>query len=811
MRIQLHTILCLVLMAAIASCSTTSGLPEDEYLYTGIKSIKVDDAKGTDEEAVAMAEVEGALAYAPNNSLFGSSTTRFPLPVGLWVYNYMDGKEVKGIKKWFYNTFAATPKTVTSAAPDMRAKIATNILQNYGYFQGNVDYRLIPDKRNPRKQKIAYDVHLGNAYVFDSINYAFEDVQDSVVKASEGQRFINRGKQFSVVDLQNEKSRIVKEFHDNGFYYYRPDYIEYFADSINSPGEVKLLVVPGANTPVIANRQWKFGRISAFIRNSTNIRSTSSASRTATSASAGSQTATGTSSATSSSASRTGNASRGIVYDDTINYRRLTLAYQGKKIPVKSRIMFRNFRFWTGRLYNESKVAQTLKELRNMNVFSNVQFSFTPHDTTDTCTVLDVRLDATMEKKISAELDFNFTQKSNSQIGPDASLTFSKLNAFHNSETLALTLFGSYYWQTKGRSKEKVNNLDTYEWGTELSLSYPWLAMPGFLKRRFLYPTSTKFSLSFQRSNIAKACRLNRMSFATDYNFQTSKYIRHTFTPLRVEWQDIRSLSIDSVGNNQLQSVILLLLSDDFIPSMQYSFTYDNSIDDHRFVSTNFMASVKEAGNIVNGIYHVCGKGYNTLDKHLFGSTFSQFIKAHVELRNKFHITQNVSVATRLLTGVQKAYGNSDFVPISEWYYSGGANSVRAFAPRSIGPGAVRYEKGDFYLIHGGDFRFEANAELRFPIFGDLNGALFVDAGNVWNLESVEGDTEGVLNGRTFFKELALGTGFGFRYDLQFLVLRLDLGVAIHAPYDTGKKGYYNINRFFKDGTTINFAVGYPF
>lgn len=762
-------------MTVLVSCSTTSGLPEDEYLYTGIKAIKVDDSQDTDEEAIAMTEVEAALDYAPNNSLFGSSYMRFPLPVGLWIYNSMEGQELKGLKKWFFNTFGATPKTITSAAPDMRSKIATNILQNYGYFQGNVDYELITNKRNPRKQKVRYDVHLGRAYLMDSIRYAFQGVQDSIVTATKEERYIARDKQFSVVDLQSERSRLVSQFHNNGFYFYRPDYIEYYADSVNEPGKVKLLVAPSKSVPDIANRQWKFGRVSAFVRNS-------------------------------------GTTGRNFGYSDTVYYRRLNYAYQGKRIPVKSRIMFRNFRFWTGRMYDESRVAQTLTELRNMNIFSNVQFAFTPHDTTDTCSVLDVRLDATLEKKMNLELDFNFTQRSNSQIGPDASLTFSKLNAFHYGETLALTLRGSYYWQTKNRSSEKVNNLDTYQWGVDLSLSYPWLAMPGFLKRRFLFPTSTKFEMSMQRTNIAKACRLNQISFGADYHFQTSKYIKHTFTPLRVELTNIREINREKFTEESWSSIERIYLSENFAPSIQYTFTYDNSIDAHRIVSTNFTGTIKEGGNIINSIYALCGRGFNVESKKLFGLKYNQFVKVRLELRNNFRISQKSSVATRLLAGGMKAYGNSTYAPIAERFYSGGANSIRAFAARSIGPGHLPSTKTDLYLTHGGDIRFEANAEYRFPIFGNLNGALFVDAGNVWDTDDIKADIdEGRFTTKGLLNEIALGTGFGFRYDLEFLVLRLDFGVALHAPYDTGKKGYYNLHKFFKDGTTINFAVGYPF
>lgn len=781
----------------LAACSTTSNLPEDEYLYTGIKEIKIDGKTGTLAEQTVLEEVEGALAYAPNNSLFGSSSMRTPFPVGLWVYNSMGGKEHKGISKWFFNVFAATPRTIGMAAPLTRTKVAQNVLQNYGYFQGKIDYRLIQGK-NPRTQKIAYDIHLGQAYQYDSIRYDFPEDKDSIIQASAENSFIGKGKQFSVADLLSEKSRLASEFHNNGYYYYRPDYINYLADTVSNRGKVTLLVAQDKDVPEKAAHTWKYGFVSAYIRKSTSTIGNRQ---------------------TQNGRQGTGTTNRQGTYDDTLFMKRLTLAYQGKVVPIKPRVMFRNFKFWTGRTYSEERVSNTVTALGNMGIFTGVNFTFTPHDTTDTCSILDVRLETTMDKLIDSEVELNFSQKSNSQIGPDAAITFSRRNAFRYGETFSVKLRGAYFWQTRNRSRD-ANEMDTYQWGTDVSLSYPWTVFPTLADKITKYPTSTKFGTSFTRENVAGFYRINRMSVGVDYKYQTSKYETHTFTPIQITLSDLRHLSGDYDTNQN--ATVMGYLTDEYIPAIQYAYTFDNSSNKALGVTTNFSATVKESGNLISGVQTVFGKSFNTKHKGFGFDDYSQFLKATFELRNKFKLTQRSCVATRALLGMLYSYGNSESTPASEWYYIGGANSVRAFGARTLGAGATPYPYGgrDVYLYHGGDMRVEANAEYRFPLFGDVYGAFFVDAGNVWRLQDTQSSTGAVQNDQSYvtkfsfsnlLDQMALGTGLGFRYDMEFLVLRFDVGVAIHAPYETGKSGYYNIPRFFADGVAFHFAVGYPF
>lgn len=828
----------------LTGCSTTSNLPEDEVLYTGIKSIDVHDKTGSYSESVVLDEVNAALAYAPNASLMGSSFVRSPLPIGLWIYNAYADNHSSVFKKWLFNSFGSTPITISHVSPLTRTKVATNLLQNYGYFNGWVDYNIVK-QRNPRKQKISYDIHLGDAYLFDSISYSFPAIEDSIIRATQSESLIKEGGQFSTFDLTNEKTRLVDAFHDNGFYYYRPDYINFLADTVNHPKYVSLRVEQDKETPARAQRQYYIGNVSAYIRKSTSltsarsttVRRDSTMTRNDSSATHGTQTL-------APSLRPSAGSGRGVQYTDSLVLSDLKIVYQGDRMPIKPRVMFKNFKFWKGRMFNQSKVNQTITNLHNMNIFSSVRMTFTPRNNntlndslssinsplyslhTLPSDTLDVRLDATLDKLIETELDFNITQKSNSQVGPHLGLTFSKRNAFHHGETLSVGLKTSYEWQTLTQytpsvdeDTESKRRVDSYEAGIKASISYPWIAFPWLNKKVYRMPTSSVFSLEVDHIRRSSYFRTISSEIEAKYGFQTGNSWSHEFVPISAAYRNLLDISTEMEVLINTNSFIKASMQEQLIPAMRYTLAYDNSWKPGKRNTTHFELYVKEASNFLNLVNSALGFDYNQQNKKLLQTPYSQFLKVQATLKNHFRLTKSTEIATRLQAGMVWSYGNSYAAPYSEMYYVGGANSIRAFAARSIGPGRFRDHMGiGSYFYQTGDFKLEANAEYRFPIAGSLNGALFVDAGNVWIMHPEPNDDS--LTESPFFgegltlkdlpKEIALGTGFGLRYDLQFLVLRLDCGIAIHAPYATRKTGYYNIPKF-SDGLGIHFAVGYPF
>ena len=350
--------------------------------------------------------------------------------------------------------------------------------------------------------------------------------------------------------------------------------------------------------------------------------------------------------------------------------------------------------------------------------------------------------------------------------------------------------------------------------------------------------------LGYQYENIAGGYGVHKVSGSFTYFFhsQNNPYITHAFTPFSLSVVLMKA-ETDSLLDKAAEypQLIKVIAGDEFVPSIAYNFIYDD-YRAKRAVNTYLNLGVKESGNLINALYCLAGHKWDEMDKPLGSITFNQFVKVHAELRNKFNLTDQVSIATRLYAGANIPLGNSFFAPLSEAFYTGGPNSLRAASPYAYGPGNFYSAKYNQNFFHSGDVKLEANFELRFPIVWKLYGAAFVDAGNVWNwystvdlfkaagmedymerLQIPETLHDGIINNPDFAKQIALGTGAGLRLDMDGLVVRLDLGVGIHAPYQTFKyakdgqpdpnhpiHSYYNIPSGW-DAIRINFGIGYPF
>ena len=315
----------------------------------------------------------------------------------------------------------------------------------------------------------------------------------------------------------------------------------------------------------------------------------------------------------------------------------------------------------------------------------------------------------------------------------------------------------------------------------------------------FLFESSSGVNLP--RRLVIKASQngVDWQTIHTTANFQTLE------SAARVELTESFDKTMDE------NPAIAMSFRNQFVPSINYTYTFDKTYGatgNRRFYWQN---SVTSAGNLLSGILRAFGQRQ---PQTLFGNRFSQFVKEVSEVKFYHRLgRRNNWLATRFLVGVGYAYGNSEVMPYSEQFYIGGANSIRAFTIRSLGPGSYRPPADDRngYLDQTGDFKLEANVEYRFGIMGRLNGAVFLDAGNIWLLKSDPKRPGAELKWKGLLDEIALGTGFGLRYDISYLVIRADLGIGLHTPYpNPDKKGYYNISSF-KDGLGFHLAIGYPF
>ncbi len=765
------------LLLLFTGCSTTKNLPEGEVLYTGIKDIEVADPQQSTAYDEAMQEIESALSYPPNNSLFGSSKIRFPLPVGLWIYNAFVNKK-GAVGKWIFNRFAAKPVFISTVNPEVRTAVAGNLLRENGYFDGTASFDTITDKKNPRKAKISYSLEMNHGYAYDSIRYMrMRHFADTLIQATLDETVLHKDDQFNVVKLEAERQRISNLLRNNGFYYFRPNHIVYQADTLITPGKVWLRATRADGLPWNALRPYRIGNISVNMNGYDNELPT-----------------------------------------DSILYKDMMIYYQGK-LRVRPAILYNRFTFKPGDLYKQEAQQRTQTGISRLSIFRYAEFQYTPQDTSRRSrnNLLDLRVNTVYDLPYDGELEVNVTAKDNNYAGPGAIFSLTRRNAFRGGETLGLQLRGNYEWQTGNRADGSSSKVNSYELGLSSTLTFPFILFPGFMYRDLVQPSSTTFRLSADLLNRARFFRMYSFGGSMTYDFRPTINTRHSITVFRLNYNKLNPTDTFKTIADQNRG-LYMSLQDQFIPAMGYTFTYDNSMTADRNTFW-WQSSVTQSGNIIGGIYALAGKKFNEEGKKLFNNHFSQFIKGTSEIRYNFRIDRNNRLVARVMAGAIYSYGNARVAPYNEQFYVGGANSIRAFTIRSIGPG--RYQSPLLadgtvnpyaYIDRTGDLKFEANLEYRFNIVGDLNGAVFLDSGGIWLIRKDESRPGGQLKKGKFFNDLATGTGAGLRYDLDFLVVRVDVGLAMHVPYETDRGGYFNINPFKdKGGWSWHLAVGYPF
>lgn len=756
----------------LAACSTTKHLPEGEILYLGLKKVNIVNEDKSPAAENALEEVNGAISIAPNNAIFVNPNVRFPIPFGLWIYNRFERYE-KGFGHWIFKKLAANPVLISTVNPDTRVKVATNLLRDYGYFNGKVTYQ-VDSTRNPRAVKLSYDINMGKPYFIDTLEYrGFSAYADSLINANLSGRLVNKGDHFNVVTLNSERDRIIDLLRNHGYYYARSEFITFYADTLKNPGHVCIRMQPKNNLPPEALRTYFLGN--------TTVRLTGY---------------------------------NGEEPTDSIRLRDFTIHYAGKKPGLRFGVLRNRFIYRKGEQYSLRRQNYTQEALSRLGVFKYNEFQYVPRGK-DT---LDINVNSLFDLPYDSELELNATMKSTKQTGPGAIFKLSRKNFLRMGASLSLELNGSYEWQTSSTVNREKSVMNSYELGAALTLEFPRIILP-WIKNRidpFRFPSHTNFKIYIDQVNRARYFRMLSFGGSVSYSFQPSRSMKHTVTPLHLAFNRLqhRTAAFDSVAT--ANPMLFRSLDDQFIPSVTYTFTFDDSWKQKR-VQWWWENSISSAGNITSLIYQAFGKKLSQRDKKFLGTPFAQYLKYTTELRPLIKFDDRNHLAMRFMAGVIWAYGNKTVAPYSEQFYVGGANSIRAFSIRSIGPGRFHpAETSRFsYVDETGDIKLEANLEYRFRIIGNLfggslNGATFLDAGNVWLMRSDSSRPGAQFTFKKFFDSIALGSGVGIRYDLSFLVLRLDWGIALHVPYETGKSGYYNIPRF-KDGMGVHFAIGYPF
>ena len=760
---------CLFYLLFFSACSTTKKLAEGEVLYVGVKKMKIETPAKVKLNGTQKSGVTGPLSVKPNNPLY-SPYVRTPFPIGLWVYNWNIKKE-KGFKWWLYRKLAKKPVLISDVQPELRLKMVENNMKNFGFYGIRSRYEIIPKKRNPRKARISYRVDLPEPFRYGTIQlWGWQPDMDTIVRASMRFSELKTGEQYDINILNEQRQRISDRLRNRGYYFFQPDYIEFLVDTTvgNKIADVRISLKQGI--PANAFQVYKIRNVDVVL---------------------------------------TGNEGLGGL--DSMVCDSVKIIYE-PPVTLKSNVLVRAVKVRPGQTYSAIRQSRTQAAFVQLGVFKFANMTITVPDSIGR-NVLDMQISGDFALPIETEIETDVSSKSNNLLGPGLTLGVTNRNMFKRAETFGVRLTGSYEWQIGGNKEATGNSglMNSYELGLNFNLSVPRLLIPRFLQSKRDRREQTQFQIGTDLLNRHNYFRMISFWGSATYDFNSSYRNYHSVVPFKLNYTYLlrTSQAFDSVTLRN--PAVAQSFRNQFIPSMSYTYTYDRTATYRNPNRLFWQTSLTQAGNIIAGVQYLAGN-HKGEGKRILKNRYSQFLKLTSELIGYKAVDNNNQLAMRLMGGIGYAYGNSKVMPYSEQFYIGGSNSIRAFHIRSIGPGSYHPVETKYsYLDQTGDIKLEGNIEYRFKIYERFRGALFLDAGNVWLLKKEEQRPGGEFRVKGLPKEIALGTGFGLRYDFSYIVIRADLGIPIHAPYATGKSGYYNITGSFWKGLVLNLAIGYPF
>lgn len=803
--LSIFTPLLLLIPLLGGGCSTTRRLGPDEVLYTGVK--KFDVRQGVAGTHLTLppdveSSMKSVINVKPNNPMpFLSPYMRWPIPLGLWVYNNWNDS-ARGLEGWLYRRLVSQPVLITNVHPKARVRMLQELLDQNGYFDSRADYSLVYDKHNEKKASIIYSIDLRAPYTLDSIIF----ICDSLHRADDGHEhdsqaidrlnrsyrdetqlqvsqlidsmaragtYLRRGSVFSIDSLNTLRVDIANRLRNKGYYFFRPEYIEYLADSLITPKHIALKLQLAANMPDNAAYPYTTGKVTTILE-------------------------------------RRQSKASGIP-NDTMHTDR------GQVIVERPALLRKNLipsciTFRSGRPFTVRGMERTQTRLARLGIFSNIQIQPVPApiDTLHpTRHLMDVYTTCVWDRPIEALIEANVTEKSSSYLGPGVIFSLTQHNLFGGAEKLNVRLNASYEWQL-GAKRSNNSNFNSYEFGLTSSLAFPRMLAPDFIRRRKSTLNWTTISLKADLLNRPHYFKLAEFNTGITYDWSSTRYSTHSFTPFKLSYTKLISTTAAFDSIMAQNPAVALSFQSQFVPQASYTYSVERSFGAHKQNNLNFSTTLLEAGNLFDLIWRAAGvKGRKTL----FGTPFSQFVKGQAQLVYSRQLHRGIDrwLVSRLLVGAEHAYGNSTEVPYAEQFYIGGANSIRAFTARSIGPGSYSPPSSlrNGYFDQTGTFKLELNCEYRFPLVSVLHGAVFMDAGNVWLLRKDPMRPGGELQADRFMRDIALGTGVGLRVDLGMMVLRGDLGYGLHNPAGDAARKYFNVK--IKDAFLFHLGIGYPF
>ena len=769
MKKYFHLLIVSAVLSALASCSATKYVPDGSYLLDEIKI-------RTDNKVVRPSALRMYVRQNPNAKWFSLIKTQ------LYVYN-LSGRDSTRWGNKFLRRIGDAPVIYNEEEAKRSEEEIRKAVQNMGYMAASVQRSV---KTKKKKLKLYFDVTTDKPYVVHSLRYDIPDKRIAhIIRQDSAHSLLKEGMYFDVNALDADRQRITEQLLNNGYYKFNKDYIGYTADTVRNTYKVGLTQClhpyrRHADDSVAAHPRYWINKIH-FITDYDMLRSSAMGS---------------------------------VDVNDSIHYKGHSIFYKDK-LYLRPKVLTSNLRIQSGDLYNENKVQQTYSNFGRLSALKYTNIRFVETQVGDSAK-LDCYVLLTKSKHNSIAFEVEGTNSAG-DLGAAASVSFQNRNLFRGSETFMVKLRGAYEVISGLQSGYSHNNYT--EFGVESSINFPHFLFP-FLSADYKQKIRATTEFGLQYNYQMRPEFLRTMASANwSYKWTKRQKIQHRIDLINIGFLYLPSISErfkeDYINKGQNQ-VLQYNYQDRLIINMGYSFHYNSvggAVVNNTIASNSYSIrfNLESAGNIMYALSKAADIRKNSNGEYaILGIPYAQYVKTEFDFAQNIRIDRRNSLAFHLGLGVAVPYGNAKTIPFEKQYFSGGANSVRGWSVRDLGPGC--FPGNGNLLDQSGDIKLDASVEYRSKLFWKFQGAVFVDAGNIWTIRSYANQPGGVFEFDKFYKQIAVSYGLGLRLDLDFFILRFDGGMkAINPAYTTKREHFPILYPKFKRDFAFHFAVGYPF
>ena len=668
----------------------------------------------------------------------------------LGIYNLTDSLKNNSINKYL-RKIGEKPVILNQKLTTKSKLQIERYLKNKGYFNNTVDTNTIYLNK---KAIVNYNINLGKNYTIKNIVYPNFDIPN-IEKKSE----IKKGDPLNIELLNREAKRIVTIFQNNGYYNFNEKSLVYLADTVKTDSVTLIFQVDSSLTN--ANEKYYLDKISILIDSDTLILNENN-------------------------------------YLDSLK----------NKTEIKLKALKRAINIKPGQLFSLKKTNQTRNNLSNLKIFKSINIYFSESENKNS---LDCIIDLKKQKKMYYRIEAEGTNSSGNY-GTSLNLKFGNKNTFKGAENFNFKFKGALETRTNLNSNNSFFNI--WELGGETSLKIPRLISPILISN--IKSPNTNFKLSFMKQQRPDFTRSIFKTTLFGYNFNSNKNFSHYFNLIEFSYVKMFNESSDFQEEYLSNQLLQNQYSNHLITGSSYIMIYNNQqfkkLKNYSFIK----AKLEMSGLSIDLIANIMNFNRDEFGNYtLFQNRYTQYLTGEIDLRRYLVFNKESILVLRTYFGIGFPYGNSEQIPAQKQFFGGGTNGVRAWNPFSLGPGSFEGNESSInYFL--GDIKFESNIEYRFPMFNigsyKMKGAIFCDSGNIWNLKERE-NQPGSKFETNFISEIAIGLGFGLRYDVNLLILRIDLATPLRYPYQIDDNNWVDnpFKKALKGDLNLNIGIGYPF